>query len=111
MIWTVQERGIILVPKYQEKKWAVLLVGKQENCITCAVTAAGCFVLPVFIDPRQKMGTVPEIEDDDLETATDKCFACDDFGKEGELWYRCTGCVNLGAQGVQRLGLPRWLLM
>jgi hypothetical protein len=40
------------------------------------------------------MGTVPEIEDDDLETATDKCFACGDFGKAGELWYRCTGCES-----------------
>ena len=38
------------------------------------------------------MVTAPKSEDDDLETATDKYFACDDFGKEGEFWYRCTGC-------------------
>jgi len=30
--------------------------------------------------------------DDDLETATEKCFACNDFGNEEESWYRCTGC-------------------
>jgi hypothetical protein len=29
---------------------------------------------------------------DDLETATEKCFACNDFGKEEDLWYKCTGC-------------------
>jgi len=34
-----------------------------------------------------------EIEgDDDLETATEKYFVCNDFGKEEESWYRCTGC-------------------
>jgi hypothetical protein len=35
-----------------------------------------------------------EVEDagDDLETATEKCFACNDFGKEGESWHRFTGC-------------------
>jgi len=35
-----------------------------------------------------------EIEevDDDLETTTEKCFAYNDFGKEEESWYRCTGC-------------------
>jgi len=29
--------------------------------------------------------------DDDLETATEKC-ACNDFAKEGVLWYKCGGC-------------------
>jgi len=29
---------------------------------------------------------------DVLQTVPEKCFACDDFGKEGELWYRRTGC-------------------
>jgi hypothetical protein len=38
------------------------------------------------------MVTLPQIEDDDLETETDKCFACEDFGKTGALLYRCTGC-------------------
>jgi len=29
---------------------------------------------------------------DELETVPQNCFACDDFGKEWELWYRRTGC-------------------
>jgi hypothetical protein len=37
------------------------------------------------------MAALPEIEDDDLETAADKYFACDDFGK-AKLWYMCTCC-------------------
>lgn len=29
---------------------------------------------------------------DDLKTATEKCCACDDFAKEGVLWYKRGGC-------------------
>jgi hypothetical protein len=50
------------------------------------------------------MVTAPKSEDDDLETATDKYYACDDFGKEGEFWYRCTGsefgCMRGAAGGT-----------
>ena len=76
-----------------------------QDCIKCAVSAAGTFVLPVFIYPRQKMVTLPEVEDDDLETATDKCFACDDLGKQ-ENYESDAEVVNLGAEGVQLVGLP-----
>ena len=55
------------------------------------MSAAGSYVLPMFICPRQQMAALPEIEDDDLETVADKYFACDDFGK-AKLWYMCTGC-------------------
>jgi hypothetical protein len=33
------------------------------------------------------MITPLEIEDNDIEAVTDKCFACDNFGKAVELWY------------------------
>jgi hypothetical protein len=51
------------------------------------------------------MVTLPEFEDDDLETATDKCFACDDLGKQ-ENYDTDEEVVNLGAEGLQRVGLP-----
>ena len=50
------------------------------------------------------MVTLQETENDDTETGTDKCFACDDFGKSGELWCRCTGwefgCMRSAAAGT-----------
>jgi hypothetical protein len=31
-------------------------------------------------------------EDVDTEADCEKCFICEEFGKDGELWYRCTSC-------------------
>lgn len=34
-------------------------------------------------------------EDDDILNPLnleDKCIVCDEFGKDGELWFRCTLC-------------------
>ena len=54
---------------------------------------------------------MPAKKTDDLETATEKCFDCDDFAKGGKLWYRCRGCgiwVQKKRSGWDR---PGWLLV
>ncbi|KAG7294875.1 hypothetical protein JYU34_002823 [Plutella xylostella] len=31
-------------------------------------------------------------EDDDAEDAGNRCLVCDEFGRNNEMWYRCTSC-------------------
>ncbi|CAH4028318.1 unnamed protein product [Pieris brassicae] len=31
-------------------------------------------------------------EDDDAEDARNRCLVCDEFGRNNEMWYRCTSC-------------------
>lgn len=31
-------------------------------------------------------------ECDDIDPGQEKCFICDEFGQDGEMWYRCTSC-------------------
>ena len=49
--------------------------------------------------------------DDDPETANEKCFACDDFAKEGKLWYKCGGCGTWVNKEHSGWDCPEWLLV
>ena len=49
--------------------------------------------------------------DDDLETATEKRLACDDFAKDGKLWYRRRSCEIWVHKKRSGLDSPEWLLV
>jgi hypothetical protein len=45
-------------------------------------------------------------EEDDVETYCEKRFICEEFGTDGELWYRCTGCGIWAQADCSRCEFP-----
>lgn len=80
----------------QKKKWKGKGQGKKTKVAKKGPEKAKRQVLQDSNDTSvSDVGTndlCQDDEDDDAEDAGNRCLVCNDFGRNNEMWYRCTSC-------------------